>query len=157
MSLCGREIQLYKIYTIFSILSLLWCSWLADNKNLPGLSLIPCLSWMHTTLRAFLVDQMVKNLPACVKPGFNPWVRKIPWRRAWQPISVFLSGESPWTEEPGGLQSMGSQRVRQDWATKRYLQHWWFPILKSTAFSIKLIILRNYTKLLLLILNIFSP
>ena len=26
--------------------------------------------------------------------GFNPWVRKIPWRRAWQPILVFLPGES---------------------------------------------------------------
>ena len=38
-----------------------------------------------------------------------PWVRKIPWRRAWQPTPVFLPGESPWTEEPGGLQSTGSQ------------------------------------------------
>ena len=43
--------------------------------------------------------------------GFEPWVWKIPWRRAWQPIPVFLPGESPWTEEPGGLQSMRSQRV----------------------------------------------
>ena len=33
----------------------------------------------------------------------NPWVGKIPWRRAWQPTPVFLPGESPWTEEPGGL------------------------------------------------------
>ena len=31
---------------------------------------------------------------------------------------VFLPGEFPWTEEPGGLQSMGSQRVRHDGATK---------------------------------------
>ena len=38
--------------------------------------------------------------------------------RAWQPTPVFLPGESSWTEEPGGLQSMGSQRVRHDWATK---------------------------------------
>ena len=36
--------------------------------------------------------------------GFNPWVGKIPWR-AWRPTPVFLSGESPWTEEPGGLYS----------------------------------------------------
>ena len=41
-----------------------------------------------------------------------------PWRRAWQPTPVFLPGESPWTEEPGGLESMGSQRVGHDWATK---------------------------------------
>ena len=30
---------------------------------------------------------------------FDPWVRKIPWRRPWQPTPVFLPGESPWTEE----------------------------------------------------------
>ena len=41
--------------------------------------------------------------------GFDPWVGKIPWRMAWQPTPVFLSGQSPWTEEPGGLQSMGLQ------------------------------------------------
>ena len=29
--------------------------------------------------------QMVKNLPTCRRPGFNPWVGKIPWRRAWRP------------------------------------------------------------------------
>ena len=46
--------------------------------------------------------------------GFNTWVRKIPWRRAWQPAPVFLAGESPWTEEPGGLQTLGSQRVGRD-------------------------------------------
>ena len=50
---------------------------------------------------ASLMAQMVKNLPACGRPGFNPWVREIPWRRAWQLTPVFLPGESPWTEEPG--------------------------------------------------------
>ena len=30
------------------------------------------------------------------------------------PTPVFLPGESPWTEEPGGLQSMGLQRVEHD-------------------------------------------
>ena len=42
------------------------------------------------------------------KHGFDPWVRKIPWRRAWQPTPVFLPGESPQIEEPGRLQSTGS-------------------------------------------------
>ena len=60
---------------------------------------------------ASLMARSVKNLPAIGRPGFNPWVRKVPWRRAWQPIPVFWSGESPKTEEPGGLQSMGLQRV----------------------------------------------
>ena len=43
---------------------------------------------------------------------FHPWVLKIPWRRAWQSTPVLFLRESPWTEEPGGLQSMGSQRLR---------------------------------------------
>ena len=40
---------------------------------------------------------MVKNLPAMQdyrRYRFDPWVRKIPWRRAWQPTPVFLPGES---------------------------------------------------------------
>ena len=53
------------------------------------------------------------HLP-CGTRGFDPWVGKIFWRRALQPTPVVLSAESPLTEEPGGLQSMGSQRVRHD-------------------------------------------
>ena len=30
----------------------------------------------------------------CGRPGFDPWVRKIPWRRKWQSTPVFLPGES---------------------------------------------------------------
>ena len=63
---------------------------------------------------------MVKNLPAMRETWVQSWVRKIPWRREWQPTPVFLPGESPWTEEPGELQSMGSQRVRHDWATNPF-------------------------------------
>ena len=40
------------------------------------------------------------------------------WRRAWQPTPAFLPGELPWTEEPGGLQHMGLQRVGHNWATE---------------------------------------
>ena len=39
-------------------------------------------------------------LPEPRRCGFNPWVEKILWRRAWQPTPVFL---------PGGLRSVGSQ------------------------------------------------
>ena len=37
---------------------------------------------------------MVNNLPAMQETRFNPWVRKIPWRREWQPATVFLPGDS---------------------------------------------------------------
>ena len=39
---------------------------------------------------------MVKNLPIMQEvqeTWFDPWVRKIPWRREWQPTPVFLPGE----------------------------------------------------------------
>ena len=49
-----------------------------------------------------------------ISSRFDPWVGKIAWRSAWQPTPVFLPGESPRTEEPGGLQSIGSQRVGHD-------------------------------------------
>ena len=45
------------------------------------------------------------------RPQFDPWVGKMPWRKAWQPTLVFLPGESPRTEEPGGLWSMRSQSL----------------------------------------------
>ena len=38
--------------------------------------------------------------------GFNPWVEKSPWRKAWQPTPIFF----PWIQEPGRLQSMGFSR-----------------------------------------------
>ena len=50
--------------------------------------------------------------------GFNPWVGKIPWRRKWQPSLIFW--RIPWTEEPIGLQSKGSQRVEHDLATNTH-------------------------------------
>ena len=47
--------------------------------------------------------------------------RKIPWSRKWPPTLVCLPGKFLCTKEPGRLQSMGSQRVRRDWAT----EHTW--------------------------------
>ena len=59
----------------------------------------------------------VKNLLANagdMRRGFNPWVGKLPWRRAWQPPPVFLPGESSWTEKLGGLESTELQRAGHD-------------------------------------------
>ena len=50
----------------------------------------------------------------CRRPGFDPWVGKIPWRRKWQPTPVFLPGESHGQRSLAGLQSMGWQRVGHD-------------------------------------------
>ena len=48
------------------------------------------------------------------RSGFNPCVRKIPWRRAWQPTPCILAWRVPWTEEPNGLWLIGFQRVGHD-------------------------------------------
>ena len=69
---------------------------------------------------ASLEAHMIKNLPAvwetCVwSPAFNPWVGKLPWRRTWQTTPVVFPGKSPWTEEAGGLQSVGSQSQTWLW------------------------------------------
>ena len=40
--------------------------------------------------------------------GFNPWVRKVFWRRKWQPTTI-LAWKIPWREESGELESMGWQ------------------------------------------------
>ena len=82
-----------------------------DPSSIPGLGRSPGEGISHSFQYSWasLVAQAVQNLP-----GSGPWAGKIPWRKAWQLTPVSLPGESPWTEEPGRLQSMGSQRVRHD-------------------------------------------
>ena len=53
---------------------------------------------IRMVILASLVDQVVKNLPAMRKTGFDPWIEKVPWRRAWQPTPVCLPGEPPRTQ-----------------------------------------------------------
>ena len=66
---------------------------------------------------ASLVAQMVKNPSAMHKT----WVWSLGWEDALEKetatLSSILAWRIPWTEKPGGLQPMGSQRVRYDWAT----------------------------------------
>ena len=61
-----------------------------------------------------LVAQMVKNLPAVQEI----WVQFLGWEdplgKGMVTNSSILTWRIPWTEKPGGLQSIGLQRVRQD-------------------------------------------
>ena len=73
-----------------------------------------------------------KDREACL---FALHAIKYSWstRRHWQPHSSTLAWKIPWVQEPGRLQSMGSLRVRHDWATSLSLftfMHWrrkWQP------------------------------
>ena len=48
----------------------------------------------------------------CRRPGFDPWVGKIPWRRKWQPTPVFLPGESHGQRRLAGYSPWGCKRAR---------------------------------------------
>ena len=49
----------------------------------------------------------------------SPWVRKIPWRRKWQPTPVFWPGKSHGQRSLVGYSPWGHKRVRHDLATKQ--------------------------------------
>ena len=68
--------------------------------------------------RTFQVVSEVKNLPTqCRKPRrlrFNPWIRKIPWRRQWQPTP--LVGYSPWGLKESDPTEPLSTHVQVKWS-----------------------------------------
>ena len=47
--------------------------------------------------------------------GFNPWVRKIPWRRIWQPTAIFLPGESCGQRSLVGYSPWGLKELDTAW------------------------------------------
>ena len=49
-----------------------------------------------------------------LEPGFHPWVPEGPLEKAMATHSCILAWGVPWAEEPGGLQSMGLQKVRHN-------------------------------------------
>ena len=72
----------------------------------------PALKAGQQVFSAFgLVTQTVRICLPCRRPRFDPWVRKIPWRRKWQPTPVFLPGESHGQRSLAGYSPWG-HRVR---------------------------------------------
>ena len=67
-------------------------------------------------LLACLVAQMVKNLPAMQETWVWSLGQEDPLEKGMATHSSILAWKITWTEKPGGLQSIGSQRVRHDWA-----------------------------------------
>ena len=69
---------------------------------------------MLNILWASLVAQRVKRLPIMQETQVQSLVREDPLEEEMTIHSSILVWRIPWTEEPGGLQSMGLQRVRHD-------------------------------------------
>ena len=49
--------------------------------------------YVYTLLRWLSDKESVCQCRKCKRHRFNPWVRKIPWKRKWQPTPVFLPGK----------------------------------------------------------------
>ena len=47
----------------------------------------------------------------CILTGFNPWVRKIPWQRKWQPTLVLLPGKFQGQRSLGGYSPWGHKET----------------------------------------------
>ena len=74
----------------------------------------------HNEAKGFPGSSVVKKLPAnSGDTSLIPGVRKIPWRRKWQLISVFLPGKSYGQRSLAGYSLWGHKRVRHDLATKQ--------------------------------------
>ena len=76
----------------------------------------------HVYIRsgASLVEQMVKNLPAMWETCVWSLGWEDPLEKEMETHSSILTWRIPWTEEPGGLQSMGLQQLRRDWVTNTH-------------------------------------
>ena len=95
----------------------------------------------------------VKNLPAMQRPGLMVWYpgQQDPLEKGMATYSHVLAWKIPWTEESGGIQSMGSQRVKHNWATNTFTFHFHqcikneWPIPKGEWVSDMLLSERNQT------------
>ena len=79
---------------------------LGAGQNTDSETLVKCIGYLT---KASLVAEMVKNLPAMWETRVRSLGREDPLEEGMAIHSSILARRSPWTEEPGGLQSTGSQ------------------------------------------------
>ena len=93
------------------------------------------IKFWHAYFKTSLVAQRIKCLPAMQETWVRSLGRKDPLEKEMATHSSILAWRIPLTEEPGGLQSMGSQRVGHDWATS-YTHAYFKAILLLCSFLI---------------------
>ena len=80
-------------------------------------------TYKHTCEKCFPGGSVVKNPPAKQETRVRSLGQEDPLEKGIATHSSILAWEIPWTEEPGGLQSMGLQRVGHDLLTKQQHIH----------------------------------
>ena len=86
-------------------------------SSLQSPSVFPVLTLLRLSmakLQSFLIAQMVKNLPAMQETWVRCLHQEDPLEKRMTTHSRILAWRIPWTEDPGGLQSVGLQRVGHD-------------------------------------------
>ena len=112
----------YKTAWMYLML-LSWTLHNGEDSKLYITCISPQVYWIHLNLGRSILNNgsAIKNLPAKQEMQ-ETRVRSLGWEDPLEEGMATHSGlfawEIPWAEEPGRLQSMGSQRVRHDWACK---------------------------------------
>ena len=83
-----------------------WADLIDNRRGLPRSEGLP---WWHSG------KGPTCQCRRCKTGRFDPRVGNILWSRKWQPTLNILDWEISWTEEPTGLQAIGSQRIEHDW------------------------------------------
>ena len=91
------------------------CMGLLLNSQLYSIDSFVC---PYTSIRLPWWLSGKKSACQCRRLGFNPWVRKVSWRRKWQPTTVFLPGRSHGQRGLGAYSPWGHKRVWHHLATK---------------------------------------
>ena len=99
------------------------------NANLPILlinhsSVEGCTYFQFTHIQVFRIK---------MRPRFDPWVGKSPWRRKWQPTLVFLPGEFHGQTSLVGYSPPGHKRVRHDWAINTFIFIFVYQVLSNCS------------------------
>ena len=83
----------------------------------------------HTHTHTHRLPRWLSSKESTCQPrrqGSDPWVRTIPWRRAWQPIPVFLSGKFQGQKSLAGYSPQSHKRIGHNSVTKQqYIQTQW--------------------------------
>ena len=101
----------------------------------PGERVVYPLQYSWASVIAQLVKESICNAMQ------QTWVWSLGWEHPLEegmaPTPVFLPGESPWTEEPGRLQLMESQRIIHNWATSLSFSTSWFSAFQNNFLKLK--------------------
>ena len=101
-------------------------------NNPEYLQIVPNISWevwgkISSSWQPFPVAQMVKNLMQCGWLRFNPWIRKFPQSRVWQPTVILLPGEFCGQRNLAGLR-LGSKELEIT-ERQRFYQNNFFAVI----------------------------